>query len=38
MIKESMENIYIGGHNEKLYELAINNRWLQPANSLDKNK
>jgi ATPase subunit of ABC transporter with duplicated ATPase domains len=32
------EEIYIGDHNEKLYELAIKNRWLQPANSLDKNK
>ncbi|PNX49254.1 MAG: hypothetical protein BV457_02175 [Thermoplasmata archaeon M9B1D] len=32
------EEIYIGDHNEKLYDLAIKNRWLQPANSLDKNK
>jgi len=32
------EEIYIGDHNQKLYELAIKNRWLQPANNLDKNK
>jgi len=31
------EEIYIGDHNEKLYELAIKNRWLRPANGSDKN-
>jgi len=30
------EEIYIGDHNEKLYEPAIKNRWIQPANDLDK--